>query len=122
MSRPTKSAAELERAEYIAGGKNLAHKVAVARRGHVTAAGQREGVVALPATVLVLGLGTYRLAYQRPQAKTGLQPDHRIGGALTWLAPNPSGLNAHETVTSLADIFQAAWRDHQRELAERTDQ
>ena len=40
--------------------------------------------------------------------------DERIGGAELWVAPNPSGLNAHETVETLA----AAYADAARAAAE----
>jgi TDG/mug DNA glycosylase family protein len=34
----------------------------------------------------------------------GLQED-RVGGAPVWVLPNPSGLNAHYTVETLAAAF-----------------
>jgi len=34
----------------------------------------------------------------------GVQPE-RIGGVRTWVAPNPSGLNAHYTPADLARVY-----------------
>jgi len=60
-----------------------------------------------PAVTVVLGLTAYRVAFRRPNAAAGWQPDD-IGGARVLVAGNPSGLNAHETVDSLAAVFRAA--------------
>ena len=49
----------------------------------------------------VLGLTAYRTAFDRPKASAGRQADD-LGPAELWVAPNPSGLNAHETLDSLA--------------------
>ena len=49
----------------------------------------------------VLGLTAYRTAFERPKASAGRQADD-LGPAELWVAPNPSGLNAHETLDSLA--------------------
>ena len=54
-----------------------------------------------PAVVAVAGITAYRTAFGRPKARVGRQPDP-LGGAPVWVVPNPSGLNAHETVASLA--------------------
>ena len=39
----------------------------------------------------------------------GCTPVGRLGGARLWVLPNPSGLNAHETVQSLAAAYGDAW-------------
>ncbi|MDH5295057.1 MAG: mismatch-specific DNA-glycosylase, partial [Acidimicrobiia bacterium] len=36
-----------------------------------------------------------------PGSSPGRQ-EHPLGGAELWVVPNPSGLNAHETVATLA--------------------
>jgi double-stranded uracil-DNA glycosylase len=54
-----------------------------------------------PEVVAVAGVSAYRVAFRRPRAQAGLQ-DERIGMAELWAVPNPSGLNAHETIESLA--------------------
>jgi TDG/mug DNA glycosylase family protein len=76
----------------------------------------RAGAVALganvqrwePRVVAVLGLTAYRQAFAKPKAAQGRQDD-RLGGAELWVLPNPSGLNAHETVASLATSYRRAW-------------
>jgi TDG/mug DNA glycosylase family protein len=57
-----------------------------------------------PVVVAVAGLTAYRAAFADPKAKGGEQPD-LISGARLWVVPNPSGLNAHETITSLAEAY-----------------
>src|SRR5262249_2940153 len=47
-----------------------------------------------PAFVAVLGITAYRAAFDRPEAKLGLQRE-TLSGAKLWVLPNPSGLNAH---------------------------
>lgn len=60
-----------------------------------------------PAVVAVAGVTAYRIAYRRPQASMGRQPE-RMGRAAVWVVPNPSGLNAHETLSSLATWYRRA--------------
>ena len=55
--------------------------------------------------VAVLGITAYRAAYGRPRATAGKQPE-RLGGAQLWVVPNPSGLNAHSTLASLAEAYR----------------
>jgi TDG/mug DNA glycosylase family protein len=52
----------------------------------------------------VVGLTAYREGFQRPRAVAGRQDDE-IAGVPTWVLPNPSGLNAHDTVASLARAY-----------------
>lgn len=54
-----------------------------------------------PRVVAVLGITAYRTAFGRARATPGRQPE-RIGETELWVVPNPSGLNAHESVASLA--------------------
>jgi TDG/mug DNA glycosylase family protein len=61
-----------------------------------------------PKVVAVLGLTAYRQAFAEPKAAQGPQPE-RYGGAELWVLPNPSGLNAHDTVDSLATSYRRAW-------------
>jgi double-stranded uracil-DNA glycosylase len=91
---PTASARadELTRAELRAGGVVLEAKVAGLH----------------PKVVAVLGLTVYRQAFDRPKAVAGRQPE-RLAGAELWVLPNPSGLNAHDTVDTLAVAYRAAW-------------
>jgi TDG/mug DNA glycosylase family protein len=61
-----------------------------------------------PRVVAVLGVTAYRQAFAKPKAVQGRQDD-RLGGAELWVLPNPSGLNAHETIDSLATSYRHAW-------------
>lgn len=87
----TARADELTRAQLVAGGAAL---VATIERTK-------------PAVVAVLGLTAFRQAFDRPATAAGRQDDG-IGGAALWVLPNPSGLNAHETVASLAAAYREA--------------
>jgi double-stranded uracil-DNA glycosylase len=90
---PTASARadELTKADLLAAGPRLIDTVARLA----------------PRVVAVLGLTAYRQAFARPKAAAGRQDD-RIAGVELWVLPNPSGLNAHETVDSLAAAYGAA--------------
>jgi double-stranded uracil-DNA glycosylase len=84
----TARADELTRAQLLAGRERLETFVAEHR----------------PRVVAVLGITAYRIAFGRPAARPGRQPEP-LGPADLWVVPNPSGLNAHETVTSLAAAY-----------------
>jgi len=96
VNRATASAAELTAEELIAGARRLEAKV---RRY-------------APRFVAVVGVGAYRTAFGRPKAELGRQ-EEPIGGAVAWVLPNPSGLNAHYPPEDLARLF--------RELREAAD-
>jgi len=93
---------------------NLVH-TATARADELTAAELRAGATALadtvervrPAVVAMLGVTAYRQAFQRPATRSGRQ-DVQLAGAELWVLPNPSGLNAHETVETLATAYREA--------------
>ena len=90
--------------------------IASARADELTLAELRAGGVALedkvrrlrPKVVAVLGLTAYRQAFGRPRAVAGRQGEG-LGGADLWVLPNPSGLNAHDSIDSLASAYRAAW-------------
>jgi TDG/mug DNA glycosylase family protein len=90
---------------------NLVNR-ATARAGELTPAEMRVGRTRLekfvaahhPAVVAVAGVTAYRVAFSDPKAKEGEQPA-LLEGARIWVVPNPSGLNAHETITSLAEAY-----------------
>jgi TDG/mug DNA glycosylase family protein len=88
VRRATARADELTRAELVEGGARLQRFVA-----------QHQ-----PRVVAVLGVTAYRSAFGQPRAALGRQPDH-LAGAELWVVPNPSGLNAHETIASLAVAY-----------------
>jgi double-stranded uracil-DNA glycosylase len=89
---------------------------ASARADELSLGELRSGAVALeanvrrwqPRVVAVLGVTAYRQAFAKPKAAQGRQDD-RLGGAQLWVLPNPSGLNAHETIDSLARSYRSAW-------------
>ncbi len=89
VERATATAAELSAAEFIAGRRRLERKV---RRYS-------------PRWVAVLGIGAYRMAFDRPRATVGPQPE-QIGSAGLWVLPNPSGLNANHQLPDLARMFK----------------
>ena len=60
-----------------------------------------------PNVVAILGVTAYREAFGNAKIAVG-PSDHAFEGAELWILPNPSGLNAHETVESLADWYGRA--------------
>ena len=89
VARATATAAELAREEFVAGAKRLERKV---KRFN-------------PEWVAVVGIGAYRMAFARPKAVIGEQPE-RIGTARLWLLPQPSGLNANHQMPELTAAFR----------------
>jgi TDG/mug DNA glycosylase family protein len=88
VRRATARADELTAPELRAGAERLTALVGQAR----------------PRVAAVLGVTAYRTAFGRPRAVAGRQHEP-LGGAVLWVLPNPSGLNAHETVDSLAAAY-----------------
>jgi TDG/mug DNA glycosylase family protein len=88
VNRATARADELSRDELRAGAERLRDTV---RRWH-------------PAVVAIVGVTAYRLGFDEPKATTGEQPAG-LEGARLWVVPNPSGLNAHDTVATLAAAY-----------------
>lgn len=67
-----------------------------------------------PRYVAVVGLGAYRIAFERRKAVVGLQPEP-LGPSALYLLPNPSGLNAFHQPKILNAMFAEL-----RELVQRT--
>jgi TDG/mug DNA glycosylase family protein len=88
VNRATARADELTRDELRAGADRLRRNVSAWR----------------PRVVAVVGITAYRDAFARPKAQQGRQ-DETLEGAGLWVLPNPSGLNAHDTVASLAAAY-----------------
>ena len=88
VRRATARADELTTDELREGGDRLLATIARTR----------------PAVVAVAGITAYRQAFGVRKAQTGEQPEP-VEGARLWVMPNPSGLNAHETVESLAVAY-----------------
>jgi TDG/mug DNA glycosylase family protein len=95
---------------------NVAHR-ATAKASQLTADELRVGGEQLrafvrahqPTVVAIAGITAYRTAFGHPKATMGEQPDGFEGSRL-FVVPNPSGLNAHETVSTLAEAYAAAAR------------
>ena len=90
VNRATVRASELDRAELRAGAERLA------------------GLVQdlAPQVIAVAGITAYRDAFSERGARPGKQA-RSIGATEVWVVPNPSGLNAHETIDSLAEWYGA---------------
>lgn len=88
VARASARADELSRDELLAGRTRLEELVLEHR----------------PRVVAIAGITSYRTAFGRREAVPGPQPDG-IGDSRLWVVPNPSGLNAHETVESLASAY-----------------
>lgn len=89
VARASARADELTDEELLAGGGKLIRKM---RRWR-------------PRWLAVLGVGAYRVAFEKPKAKLGLQ-DELIGTTRVWVLPSPSGLNAHYQAAELARLFR----------------
>lgn len=94
VPRATARASELDDAELRAGRARVEQVVAEIQ----------------PVVTAVAGLTAYRTSFERPKAVLGGQPE-KIKDSLLWVVPNPSGLNAHETVDSLALWYRRAAED-----------
>lgn len=92
VKRPSVGAAELTPAEYRDGLARVERLAGWLR----------------PGVVCFLGLAGWRAAADR-KAVAGEQA-RDLGGVPVYVMPNPSGLNAHDTVGSLADHLRAAMR------------
>jgi TDG/mug DNA glycosylase family protein len=85
---------------------------ASARADELTADELRAGAAVLakkvrryrPRFIAVLGVTAYRIALNQPRAATGRQSEP-FAGAVAWVLPNPSGLNAHYLAGDLARLF-----------------
>jgi double-stranded uracil-DNA glycosylase len=85
---------------------------ATARASELSTDELRAGATALRARVeawqpVVVAMAGVTTAFRAPKAQLGRQPES-LGGAELWVVPNPSGLNAHETVESLAAWYRQA--------------
>lgn len=88
VARASARADELDDSELVEGRERLEAFIAVHR----------------PKVVAVAGITSYRTAFEEKKARAGRQ-ERTIAGAEVWVVPNPSGLNAHETVQTLAVAY-----------------
>lgn len=63
-----------------------------------------------PPVVAFVGITAFRVGFGRPRAARGRQ-EERLEGAIVHVLGNPSGLNAHDTVGTLAAAYRGAARD-----------
>ena len=89
VPRPTARADELNDDEVRAGRDCVAAVVRAHR----------------PRVVAVAGITSFRTAFGDRRARAGRQPTD-LEGAQLWVVPNPSGLNAHATVETLARDYR----------------
>ncbi len=98
VARATARAEELGPEELIAGRRRLSAKVNRYQ----------------PNVLAVLGINAYRTAFARPKATLGQQPEF-FAGAIVWVLPNPSGLNAHYQLIALISVFRTLRQSLQRD-------
>lgn len=105
---------EPERRRLIEAGIGITNLVnrATVRADELSRVELREGAARLtadverwkPTVVAIVGITAYRQAFDRPSARVGEQPEP-LAGARLWVLPNPSGLNAHDTIATLARAY-----------------
>lgn len=66
-----------------------------------------------PATVAIVGITAFRAAYGLPKAQLGEQDAATVKdwppSVGLYVVPQPSGLNAHETIDTLAERWREVW-------------
>jgi TDG/mug DNA glycosylase family protein len=105
------------KAELLAKGVGITNlvPVATARADELSPAQLREGGERLreivrrvhPKVVAMLGITSFRQAFGRRDITLG-NTGETFEGAELWVLGNPSGLNAHETIDSLAAWYRKA--------------
>ncbi len=90
VDRTTAAASDLSAAELRKGSTVLERKVRRLR----------------PRAVAFLGMGAFRVAFGRPRAAVGRQPE-LLAGAVVWLLPNPSGLQAAYGLDGVVEQLRA---------------
>lgn len=97
VGRATARADELTNEELRAGGARLVARLADIR----------------PAAVAIAGITSFRIAFSQPKATLGVQDTSLIPGwpedVALRVVPQPSGLNAHYNIATLADIWRETW-------------
>lgn len=116
---PSSGMTDDDRDRLVRRGVGITNLVAraTARADELTGEELRDGAAHLlklvedtsPRVVAIAGVTAYRAAFKLPRAQAGRQPTG-LGGAALWVVPNPSGLNAHETIDSLAHAYAEAAR------------
>ncbi|AND16231.1 mismatch-specific DNA-glycosylase [Rathayibacter tritici] len=115
VPRVSEGMSAADRADLVSRGigiTNLAAR-ATARADELSAQELRAGARRLlatvervrPAAVAVVGITAFRVAFSRRTAVQGRQ-EEGVAGVPLWVLPNPSGLNAHDTVASLGRAYR----------------
>ncbi|PPF76498.1 mismatch-specific DNA-glycosylase [Pseudoclavibacter sp. Z016] len=97
VGRATARADELTPSELREGGRRVIERVHEMR----------------PDAVAVAGITAFRTAFGLPKSKLGRQEAGTVPGwpedVDLWVVPQPSGLNAHETIDTLAAKWREVW-------------
>lgn len=97
VGRASTRASDLSNAELRDGGARLVGRLETLR----------------PQVVAIAGITAYRVAFRQPKASMGRQRTSPIlgwpYGVGLWVVPQPSGLNAHENIDSLAERWREVW-------------
>lgn len=89
VGRPTVSATDLSRADYLAARPYFGRKIARYR----------------PRYLAFLGKAACSVFLKQRDVSWGLQPT-TFGGSVVWVLPNPSGLNCAFTIGMLTDAYR----------------
>lgn len=97
IARPSSRADELSVEELRAGRDALIERMRILR----------------PRAAAFTGITAFRRAFAEPKATQGQQPTGQLPDwpehTELWVVPDPSGLNAHESITSLAAKWHEVW-------------
>lgn len=97
VGRATARADELSREELRRAGTHMVERVRKLR----------------PERVAIAGITAFRTAFSLPTAKLGRQAAESVfdwpEDVQLWVVPQPSGLNAHENIDTLADKWRTVW-------------
>lgn len=97
VGRATVRADQLSREELREGARSLVERVRALR----------------PRGVAIAGITAFRTAFHLPKARMGLQDPADVEDwpedVVLWVVPQPSGLNAHENIDSLAAGWRRVW-------------
>jgi TDG/mug DNA glycosylase family protein len=89
VERPTASASEVTRLEFVSASIKLRKKIALHR----------------PRNLAFLGKAAYAAISGCTQVQWGLQPSPFVDGVSTWVLPNPSGLNRRFRLDDLVAAY-----------------
>jgi TDG/mug DNA glycosylase family protein len=110
--RQLKPSEQQELTRYGLGITNIAPR-ATAQAAELTPDELRDGAARLlaliearrPRVIAIAGVTAYRIAFARPKASIGPQPQP-LGSARLWILPNPSGLNASWPLVRITEAFR----------------